>query len=98
MQALLMIIQLLPAIIRVVTEIEAIAPQTGLGSAKMDLILQGVRIAYDELSGSLKGAPAFDKVQSFIQKYASYVVKVFNDIGFFQKGTPAPAQPAAPKP
>lgn len=88
MGTLLLVMQMLPAIIRAVTDIEAIMPQSGLGATKLQLIVQGVTIAYADLSASLKNVPPLEKVILFIEKYASFVVGVFNQTGVF-KSVPA---------
>lgn len=91
MTTLVLIVRLLPAIIETIKRLEETMPQSGLGGRKLDLIIQGIVIAYQEFGGFLKDVPALDKVTSFVTKYVGYAVGVFNDVGVFKKGNGAPA-------
>jgi hypothetical protein len=91
MQFFLLLLQIIPAIIRMVREIEAILPDSGTGPAKLDLVLNTVETAAMESREAAKAIEGHD-LKSSLRKIVGATVATFNATGEFRSGPkPAPA-------
>lgn len=75
MQVFLQIVQLIPALIALVKEIEKVIPQGGHGQAKLAAVRQIIEAAYGGLS----------EIWPVIEKVVTVLVGLFNSTGVFQK-------------
>lgn len=75
MKTFLLVVQLIPAIIALVKQIEEVVPASGQGSAKITAIRQILEATYD----------GFQEVWPSIEKVISAIVNLFNVTGVFKK-------------
>lgn len=75
MKTFLLIVQLIPAIITLVKQIEEVIPTSGQGAAKITAIRQILEVSYDE----------FQDVWPVIEKVIASLVNLFNVTGVFKK-------------
>ena len=75
MQVFLQIVQLIPALIALIKEIEKVIPASGQGSAKLMAIRQIVEAAYGGLT----------EIWPVIEKVVAALVGLFNSTGIFGK-------------
>lgn len=75
MQVFLQIVQLIPALIALIREIEKVIPQSGQGAAKLTAIRQIIEAAYGGLS----------EIWPVIEKVVAVLVGLFNSTGVFGK-------------
>lgn len=95
MQKLLMWLQLVPAIIGIVREIEKAIPQRGKGAEKLNMVLDVVDVAV-AAAPEVAGAIEAKDVRGTVTKIVNATVGVMNKTGAFPKDnppTPAPAEP-----
>lgn len=70
-----LILQLLPAVIRAVKEIEELFPEAGMGPMKLALVREAL-VAVSDTAGDML---------PLIEKLISAVVRVFNELGIFKR-------------
>lgn len=83
MATLLLILQLFPLILQAVQAIEKAIPIPASGKAKLDLILDILKSAYDA-GGDLKQL-SWDKLAGIAVVMVGKIVGVLNTLGVFQK-------------
>jgi len=69
------ILNLLPLVIQVVQQLEALFPEGGQGKMKFELVVKSIQSVYD----------ISDKTLPIIEKMINVVVEVFNQFGVFKK-------------
>ena len=74
MQVFLRIVQLIPALIALIKEIEAVIPQSGLGDAKLTAVRQILEAAYEGVS----------ELWPVVEKVVAVLVGLFNSAGVFK--------------
>jgi len=75
MQVFLQIVQLIPALIQLIKEIEAVIPTSGQGEAKLTAVRQILEAAYEGIS----------ELWPVIEKVVAILVGLFNSAGVFGK-------------
>lgn len=93
-----LLVTLLPTVISVVKEVEAILPDQGQGAAKLGLVESILSQAY-QLSQNNPAGMTFDKLWPACQGMINNLVALFNKTGVFKPAatpaaTPAPVTPA----
>ena len=83
LQYLKLVVTLFPAIIELIKAIEDAIPQAGLGSAKLELLQQIVKEAYDAVADQVEGIK-LDSLLKAVISIANKVVALFNKIGVFK--------------
>jgi len=79
MKNVLMILQFIPAIIGIITSLEAAIPMSGQGKAKLELVKSFISIACDTAT----------EIWPAIEKIVAAFVAVANSIGAFNSSTEA---------
>ena len=80
MKYFLLILQMIPALIGVITALETAAPEGGKGSEKLAAVKEIMSVLYDDLH--LMWEP--------IEKIVGILVGLFNKLGVFNKSTEEP--------
>ena len=75
MQVFLQIVALIPALIQLIKEIEAVFPQSGQGAAKLTAIRQIIEATYSGLA----------EIWPVLEKVVAALVGLFNSTGVFGK-------------
>jgi len=75
MKTFLLVVQLIPAIIALVKQIEEVIPQSGQGAAKVTAIRQILEASYD----------GFQEIWPSLEKVIASIVNLFNITGVFKK-------------
>jgi hypothetical protein len=75
MQTVLLILQLVPAVIKVIQAIEEALPQAGIGAEKLAAIRQMLEVAYTGVK----------EVWPILEKVIAILVELFNKTGVFVK-------------
>jgi len=76
--------QIIPALIKVVRELEDAIPITGAGPAKIELLIALARAFYEAEEHIRKEIP-WDSLRGVIVNAVAIVVKAFNALGIFKK-------------
>lgn len=76
MKTFLLIVQLIPALISLVKEIEAVIPQGGQGQAKLAAVRGIMEATYDGVT----------EIWPAVEKVVSTLINLFNTTGLFKKG------------
>ena len=91
MNTFLIILKLAPLILSIVRSVEDAIPLPGQGKAKLDLVLDILKTAY-EGSSSLAADFSWDKVVAVVVPMVGKIVDLHNALGLFQKSV----QPKTP--
>lgn len=83
MKTLLYVLQLFPAILAAVRSLEDAVPMPQQGKAKLDLVLDVARAAYDA-SVDLQREFAWDKLAGIVVAVVGKVVGALNALGVFK--------------
>jgi hypothetical protein len=75
MQTVLIILQLIPALIKVIQAVEEALPQAGIGSEKLAAIRQMLEVTYAGVK----------EVWPILEKVIAILVDLFNKTGVFEK-------------
>ncbi len=92
MKFFLLLLQMIPAIIRMVKEIESVIPDGGLGATKLDLVLNTVETAAQESGEVAKSIEGYD-LKGALKKIIDRTVRTFNDTGVFKSTKDLPPVP-----
>lgn len=76
-----LILSLLPQIVALVREIEAMFPNPGSGATKLQAFFDLFRAVYDAIEDA---KPAFDSLRPALERVVAAVVAVFNRTGVFK--------------
>ena len=75
MKTFLLIVQLIPAVIALVKEIESVIPQTGQGAAKLTAVREILEVTVE----------GFTEIWPALEKVISSLITLFNTTGVFKK-------------
>lgn len=84
MNTFLIILKLAPLILSIVRSVEDAIPLPGQGKAKLDLVLDILKTAY-EGSSSLAADFSWDKLVAIVVPMVGKIVDLHNALGLFQK-------------
>ena len=84
MNTFLIILKLAPLILSIVRSVEDAIPLPGQGKAKLDLVLDILKTAY-EGSRSLAADFSWDKLVAIVVPMVGKIVDLHNALGLFQK-------------
>ena len=90
MKTLLTLFKLLPLILAAVRAVEDAIPLPGQGKKKLDLILDVLKMAYDNGPDLAKDF-TWDRLVALVVPMIARVVDLNNDLGLFQKTQPGKA-------
>ncbi len=91
MNTFLIILKLAPLILSIVRSVEDAIPLPGHGKAKLDLVLDILKTAY-EGSSSLAADFSWDKLVAVVVPMVGKIVNLHNALGLFQRSV----QPKTP--
>jgi hypothetical protein len=83
MEDALTVVKLIPVVIAAVKSIEEFLPVSGAGKQKMDLVMNTVQEAFDNVTS------AWPTIQPILEKLIAGLVSLANAFGVFKKSTPA---------
>ena len=75
MKTFLLIVQLIPAVIALLKEIESVIPQSGQGTAKLEAVREILEVTVD----------GFKEIWPALEKVIASLITLFNTTGVFKK-------------
>lgn len=75
MKTFLLVVQLVPALIALIKEIEGVIPQSGQGQAKLTAVREILEVSYDGVK----------ELWPSIEKIITTLINLFNTTGVFKK-------------
>lgn len=77
-----LLVELLPTIVSIIKQIEALIPQSGQGATKLAMARELIEGAYKQATDI---SVSFDEIWPTIQGVISSIVATYNNLGLFKK-------------